>query len=172
MTGNRTPESPIESPIESQIDSIIRLLGVTDPVAQARVVEAFGAVPDSIFAESLYSVQRRTVRVLGKLCAGGAITDELRDSYAAPLKQYHHAIEMSDIRDGAYIRWIRREPDASLTIGAFVMSIESTPDGPKIHCRIGRSRFVSFYMDDVVIFVRYSKNEWIVLTALQEVGVD
>jgi len=79
--------------------------------------------------------------------------------------------ELSDIREGAYIKWIPiindSVSDVKLKEGGFICGYEIGEKGLYIKCKNFKHRYFSLYLEDNLIFQKLSNQELIILTAIK-----
>jgi hypothetical protein len=79
--------------------------------------------------------------------------------------------ELSDIREGAYIKWIPIKDDSlsdiKLKEGAFICGYEIGEKGVYIKCKNFRHGYFSLYLENNLIFQKLSNQELIILTAMK-----
>jgi len=161
----------------STIDGIINELGITNHDIANDISKALTSVKQyDILNASLDQIQNNVDDVLLKLEERSIITNKQYGDYSIQLQQYKYVAELSDITDGRFIRWfnisnIMVGQNTKLTSGVFVVRVDITPDGGKILCRNSSGRFLTIYMDDMVIFQRFSHDEWIVINVMNQLGV-
>lgn len=87
--------------------------------------------------------------------------------YNKSLKEYRYIDEISDIKFGAYIRWIPLSDPKKikLTTGGFVCDVKINDD-VNILCRNNFNRVFEFKMTSSLVFQKLSQEEKILLSAL------
>jgi hypothetical protein len=79
--------------------------------------------------------------------------------------------EITDIREGAYIKWISITdngiPDKKLKQGSFICSYEINNEGIYLNCKGFKNRYFSLYLEKNLIFQKLSDQELIILNALK-----
>lgn len=85
------------------------------------------------------------------------------------LKDYRYVDDLSDLKYGSYIRWIRlTNPDnISLTNGALVVDINIYDSGVQIKCKNNMNRFFNIKIDECIVFQKLSQQEIILLQIME-----
>lgn len=79
---------------------------------------------------------------------------------------YRYVDEVSDLKHGAYIKWIQlRDENGHIHYG-MICDIKPAPTGIVITCKNFMHRYYAFRMDECLIFQKLTKQEQIVLAAL------
>ena len=88
--------------------------------------------------------------------------------YLKKLKGYKYVDELTDLKHGAFIRWIPITNPEYLPLNqcGMICDINITDDGVFIVCKNFMHRHYNFKMDDVLIFQKLSSQELIILSAL------
>ena len=95
------------------------------------------------------------------------LDDELYDNFLSKLSGYRHIDNISIIRPGAYIRWIKLGSDTpKLTAGCHICDINFTDNGLLITCKNFRNSHFNIYFDQCVIFQKLSEQEQVLLSAI------
>ena len=94
--------------------------------------------------------------------------------YLKKLKGYKYVDELTDLKHGAFIRWIPiTNPEyVPLNQCGMICDINITDDGVFIVCKNFMHRHYNFKMDDVLIFQKLSSQELIILSALDHLEKD
>lgn len=83
------------------------------------------------------------------------------------LKNYRYIDELHDLKYGSYVRWIllNTGQESKLTRGGIVCDIQ-VDNKVRIICKNKYNNIFSFYMSDCVVFQKLSKQEQVLLSAL------
>ena len=94
--------------------------------------------------------------------------------YLKKLKGYKYVDELTDLKHGAFIRWIPITNPEYLPLNqcGMICDINITDDGVFIVCKNFMHRHYNFKMDDVLIFQKLSSQELIILSALDHLEKD
>ena len=89
------------------------------------------------------------------------------NEFLSKLTSYRHIDNISLIRPGSYIRWIKLGTDTpKLTAGCHICDINFTDNGIIITCKNFRNSHFNVYFDQCVIFQRLSDQEEVLLSAI------
>ena len=96
---------------------------------------------------------------------------EKRDNLMLKLKDYRFIDDMSDFKEGAYIRWldlskIKDINDAELKKGAFIAETSLFDDDIHITCKTIMQRYIEILGSKNLIFQKLSDQEKIILSVL------
>ena len=88
--------------------------------------------------------------------------------YLKKLKGYKYVDELTDLKHGAFIRWIPITNPEYLPLNqcGMICDINITDDCVFIVCKNFMHRHYNFKMDDVLVFQKLSSQELIILSAL------
>ena len=88
--------------------------------------------------------------------------------YLWKLKGYKYVDELTDLKHGAFVRWIPiTDPDyLPLNQCGIVCDIKIGDEGVFINCKNFMHRHYNFKMDDVIIFQKLTSQELVILSAL------
>ena len=83
------------------------------------------------------------------------------------LKYYRYVADLSDLKEGHYIRWIslNKPDDIKLTVGAFFIDSEFTNGCVQLICKNGRRKIKVKY-DEILIFQKITNQEAVILSVL------
>ena len=83
------------------------------------------------------------------------------------LKAYRYVDELTDLRFGAYVRWIPLDGNnaGKLLPGGVVCEVK-TKNGVSVVCRNRQHRFFQFTMGECLVFQKVSDQEAVLLSAL------
>jgi len=84
------------------------------------------------------------------------------------LKEYMYVDEMTELRHGAFIRWIPiKDPDnVHLTPGGLLCEINVTDDGISLTCKNFAHKHYRIKMDECLIFQKLTGQEQVLLSAM------
>lgn len=84
------------------------------------------------------------------------------------LKEYIYVDEMSDLREGAFLRWIPiKDPDnVHLTPGGVLCEINITDNGITLTCKNFAHKYYRINMEENLIFQKLSGQEQIMIKAM------
>jgi hypothetical protein len=93
---------------------------------------------------------------------------EIALNYLKKLKGYRYIDEISDLKYGAFIRWIPIIDPTYLPLhySGIICDIKITDNGVLIVCKNFMHRHYTFKMDECLIFQKLSQQEQILLSAL------
>ena len=88
------------------------------------------------------------------------------------LKEYIYVDEMSELRYGAFIRWIPiKEPDnVYLTPGGIMCEINVTDSGINLTCKNFANKHHRIKMEECLIFQKLTNQEQVLLSALDHLA--
>lgn len=96
------------------------------------------------------------------------LSKEDMQSILQKLKEYIYVDEMSDLREGAFLRWIPiKDPDnIHLTPGGVLCEINITDDGITLTCKNFAHKYYRIKMEENLVFQKLSGQEQIMITAM------
>jgi len=96
------------------------------------------------------------------------LSKEDMQSILQKLKEYMYVDEMSDLREGAFLRWIPiKDPDnIHLTPGGVLCEINITDDGITLTCKNFAHKYYRIKMEENLVFQKLSGQEQIMITAM------
>jgi uncharacterized protein YqfB (UPF0267 family) len=88
------------------------------------------------------------------------------------LKEYAYVDEMTELRYGAFIRWIPiKDPDnVHLTPGGILCEIKVTDNGVFLACKNFAHKYYQIKMDECLIFQKLTGQEQVLLSALDHLA--
>jgi hypothetical protein len=88
------------------------------------------------------------------------------------LKEYAYVDEMSELRYGAFIRWIPiKDPDnIHLTAGGLLCEINVTDSGVSLTCKNFARKHYRINMDECLIFQKLTGQEQVLLSAMDHLA--
>jgi hypothetical protein len=94
---------------------------------------------------------------------------ETLKEYYHKLKEYMYVDELSDLKCGAFLRWIPiKDPEnIYLTQGAIFCQTKINDTGTQIVCKSFSKKCYQINMDDCLIFQKLSSQELVLLEALE-----
>ena len=96
------------------------------------------------------------------------LSKEDMQSILQKLKEYMYVDEMSDLREGAFLRWIPiKDPEnVHLTPGGVLCEINITDDGITLTCKNFAHKYYRIKMEENLVFQKLSGQEQIMLSAM------
>jgi|UniRef100_A0A6C0D9C9 hypothetical protein len=96
------------------------------------------------------------------------LSKEDMQSIMQKLKEYIYVDEMSDLREGAFLRWIPiKDPEnVHLTPGGVLCEINITDDGITLTCKNFAHKYYRIKMEENLVFQKLSGQEQIMITAM------
>jgi hypothetical protein len=96
------------------------------------------------------------------------LSKEVTIDYMKKLKGYRYIDEISDLKYGSYIRWIPiTDPNyLPLHYCGIICDIKITDNGILLVCKNFMHRHYTFKMDECLIFQKLTKQEQIIINAL------
>lgn len=95
------------------------------------------------------------------------IDDSLMDEYIKKLKYYIYLDEIHCLKEGSYLKWINiTSEDLNLSKGGIFCKIKIVDSGIILICKGLTNRFFQLKFDDYLIFQRITKQEEVLLHAL------
>ena len=96
------------------------------------------------------------------------LSKEDMQSILQKLKEYIYVDEMSDLREGAFLRWIPiKDPEnVYLTPGGVLCEINITDDGITLTCKNFAHKYYRIKMEENLVFQKLSGQEQIMITAM------
>jgi len=97
---------------------------------------------------------------------------ETLKNYHIKLKDYRYVDDLTDIKDGRYIRWINLSDPSKicLTSGGIIIDIKICEGGIHLVCKNFRNRKFQIKIDECLIFQKLTDQENIILSALDYVN--
>ena len=108
-------------------------------------------------------IKQMKVSMINKL----NLSSEASEKILQALTSYRYVDELPEINFGSYVRWIplKNVSEAKLTPGGFVCDVK-IDEGISIVCKNIRNRHFQFRMGECLIFQKLSKQEQVLLSAL------
>ena len=95
------------------------------------------------------------------------IDDSLMDEYIKKLKYYIYLDEIHCLKEGSYLKWISiTSENLNLSKGGIFCKIKIVDSGIILICKGLTNRFFQLKFDDYLIFQRITKQEEVLLHAL------
>ena len=88
-------------------------------------------------------------------------------SIAISLKDYLFIDELSDIKDGRFVKWINLEDPVKLKQGGIICGYEIGNEGVYLKCKNFKNRFFSLSLEKNLVFQKLSNQEIIIINALK-----
>ena len=86
---------------------------------------------------------------------------------AISLKDYLFIDELSDIKDGRFVKWINLEDPVKLKQGGIICGYEIGNEGVYLKCKNFKNRFFSLSLEKNLVFQKLSNQEIIIINALK-----
>ena len=88
------------------------------------------------------------------------------------LKEYAYVDEMSELRYGAFVRWIPiKDPEnVHLAAGGILCEINVTDDGISLTCKNFANKYYRIKMEEFLIFQKLTSQELVLLSALDHLS--
>lgn len=112
--------------------------------------------------ESLLSLTTEKIRQMNQ-----EVLEEIGlEEHLNAFNGYRYVDEVSDLKHGSYIKWIKLQ-DSEMNIHyGMICDIKPAPSGIVVTCKNFMHRYYTFRMDECLIFQKLTKQEQIVLAAL------
>jgi hypothetical protein len=96
------------------------------------------------------------------------LSKEDMQSILQKLKEYIYVDEMSDLREGAFLRWIPiKDPEnVHLTPGGVLCEINITDDGITLTCKNFAHKYYRIKTEENLVFQKLSSQEQVMITAM------
>lgn len=115
------------------------------------------------------SIQKQKNNILQQLQLEPNVIREMHQK----LKRYRYVCDLSDLKYGAYIRWInisKSQQSFKLTNGGIVIDINIYNDGVQIRCRNSSFRYFNLKFDECLIFQKLTDQEETILAVIDALG--
>mgnify|MGYP001228525072 FL=1 len=86
---------------------------------------------------------------------------------AISLKDYLFIDELSDIKDGRFVKWINLDDPVKLKQGGIICGYEIGNEGVYLKCKNFKNRFFSLSLEKNLVFQKLSNQEIIIINALK-----
>lgn len=86
---------------------------------------------------------------------------------AMELKDYIFIDEISDIKDGRFVKWIKLDDSSKLNQGGIICGYEVGKEGVYLKCKNFKNRFFSLSLEKNLVFQKLSNQEIIIINALK-----
>lgn len=118
----------------------------------------------SLVDQTRFTIQKHKNDMLQQLQIKG---EELK-CFHKKLKQYRYIDDLSDLKYGSYIRWIRlTNPEKiCLTNGGTILDVKIYDKGCNILCKNSFNRMFEIRFDECMIFQRLTEQEQVLLDVL------
>ena len=119
---------------------------------------------ESIMNLTSKKIQELNLRIVKEL----HLSKELTLTYIKKLNGYRYIDEINDLKHGSFIRWIPITDPTYLPLHncAMICEIKIVDDGILISCKNFMHRHYTFKMDECLIFQKLTKQEMIIISAL------
>jgi hypothetical protein len=95
------------------------------------------------------------------------ILQKNKNSLKKKLKDYKYVIDLEELKEGSFIRWItQKNDDYYLTNGGFIVEVIFTENGILLLIKGINSSFFKIVFDQCIIFQKLNKQENILLLTL------
>lgn len=88
------------------------------------------------------------------------------------LKEYAYVDEMTELRYGAFVRWIPiKDPEnVHLAAGGILCEINVTDDGISLTCKNFANKYYRIKMEECLVFQKFTSQELVLLSALDHLS--
>ena len=123
---------------------------------------------ESVLKLTSSEIKKQKNDILQKLGVKGKSLVELHKK----LKDYRYVEEIEDLNYGSFVRWINiSDPtDVYITIGGIVCDMTATDNGIQIKCKNFYNRFFNFNFNKNLVFQKLSKQEKVLLFAMDNLA--
>lgn len=123
---------------------------------------------ESILKLTSSEIKKQKNDILQKLGVKGKSLVELHKK----LKDYRYVEEIEELNYGSFVRWINiSDPtDVYITIGGIVCDMIATDNGIQIKCKNFYNRFFNFNFNKNLVFQKLSKQEKVLLFAMDNLA--
>ena len=100
--------------------------------------------------------------------------ENMYNTYLTKLTDFRYVDDLSDIKYGAYIRWINisNPEQLKLTNGGIVCDIQFFDSGVQLLCKNQYGRFYKVKVDSSIIFQKLSDQEQVILDVISYLNTD
>jgi hypothetical protein len=130
---------------------------------------------DNVNNDNIMNLTTRKLMELNlKILKELMLDNETLISYLRKLKGYKYVDEIGDLKQGAFIKWIRITDPNNLVLNqcGLVCDIKITDDDVIIICKNFMHRHYTFKMDEVLIFQKLSDQEMVIISALDHLDAE
>ena len=94
--------------------------------------------------------------------------------YNKKLKSYRYINDLSDLKYGAYIRWINISDPSKIKLsnGGIICDIKFYGEGVQVVCKNTFSRFFQIKYDECIIFQKLTNQEQVILDVISYLKTD
>lgn len=118
---------------------------------------------ENIFNYTSEKINKQNTEILKTI----DISDELIGEYLTKLKYYIYLDEIHCLKEGSYLKWINITSDnLNLSKGGIFCKIKIVDSGIILICKGLTNRFFQLKFDDYLIFQKITKQEEVLLHAL------
>ena len=123
---------------------------------------------ESVLKLTSSEIKKQKNDILQKLGVKGKTLVELHKK----LKDYRYVEEIEELNYGSFVRWINiSDPtDVYITIGGIVCYMTATDNGIQIKCKNFYNRFFNFNFNKNLVFQKLSKQEKVLLFAMDNLA--
>ena len=130
---------------------------------------------DNVNNDNIMNLTTRKLMELNlKILKELMLDNETLINYLRKLKGYKYVDEIGDLKQGAFIKWIRITDPNNLVLNqcGLVCDIKITDDDVIIICKNFMHRHYTFKMDEVLIFQKLSDQEMVIISALDHLDAE
>lgn len=130
---------------------------------------------DNVNNDNIMNLTTRKLMELNlKILKELMLDNETLINYLRKLKGYKYVDEIGDLKQGAFIKWIRITDPNNLVLNqcGLICDIKITDDDVIIICKNFMHRHYTFKMDEVLIFQKLSDQEMVIISALDHLDAE
>ena len=130
---------------------------------------------DNVANDSIMNLTTRKLMEINlKILKELMLDRETLINYLRKLKGYKYIDEISDLKHGAFIKWIPITDPNNLVLNncGLICDIKITDDDVIIICKNFMHRHYTFKMDEVLIFQKLSNQEMVIISALDHLDAE
>ena len=130
---------------------------------------------DNVNNDNIMNLTTRKLMELNlKILKELMLDNETLINYLRNLKGYKYVDEIGDLKQGAFIKWIRITDPNNLVLNqcGLICDIKITDDDVIIICKNFMHRHYTFKMDEALIFQKLSDQEMVIISALDHLDAE
>lgn len=130
---------------------------------------------DNVNNDNIMNLTTRKLMELNlKILKELMLDNETLINYLRKLKGYKYVDEIGDLKQGAFIKWIRITDPSNLVLNqcGLICDIKITDDDVIIICKNFMHRYYTFKMDEVLIFQKLTDQEMVIISALDHLDAE
>jgi hypothetical protein len=130
---------------------------------------------DNVNNDNIMNLTTRKLMELNlKILKELMLDNETLINYLRKLKGYKYVDEIGDLKQGAFIKWIRITDPNNLVLNqcGLICDIKITDNDVIIICKNFMHRHYTFKMDEVLIFQKLSDQEMVIISALDHLDAE